>query len=104
MYQVLFSASKTKFFGLQSDLFDLSCKDLGAINTSHHIIGFISQDEIKGNFFTFTPGIHANNQTDNYGQTYRKIDDLPQNSFAIVGRHIYESYDPTETAKLYVKN
>ena len=70
----------------------------------NHIIGFISQDEIKGNFFTFTPGIHANNQTDNYGQTYKKIDDLPQNSFAIVGRHIYESNDPAETAKLYVKN
>lgn len=82
------------------------CRSIQAMARDHSdfVLGFISQENlgVEGEFLYFTPGINLNAKKDVLGQQYRDPWSVVFNhgsDFVIVGRDIYGSKDPKESAK-----
>lgn len=70
-----------------------------------HVAGFISQQSLSPDFFTFTPGVNIKATCDNLGQTYSDPKTLKETGtdFFIVGRGIYNDPNPMKACFEYNK-
>jgi uridine monophosphate synthetase len=91
--------------GTLTDDFYIS-KALNVAENSSNVLGIVAQRKISENLLLFTPGVNMSSAGDSKGQQYNTPERVFQNihtDFMIVGRGIYQSANPKESAENYQK-
>ena len=91
--------------GTLTDDFYIS-KALNVAENSSNVLGIVAQRKISENLLLFTPGVNMSSAGDAKGQQYNTPERVFQNihtDFMIVGRGIYQSANPKESAENYQK-
>jgi len=91
--------------GTLTDDFYIS-KAMNVAENSPNVLGAVAQRKISDDLLLFTPGVNMSSIGDNKGQQYNTPEKVFQNihtDFMIVGRGIYQSPHPKESALEYQK-
>jgi len=91
--------------GTLTDDFYIS-KAMNVAENSPNVLGAVAQRKISDDLLLFTPGVNMSSAGDSKGQQYNTPERVFKNihtDFMIVGRGIYQSADPKESAQEYRK-
>ena len=81
-------------------------KALNVAESAPNVLGAVAQRKISDGLLLFTPGVNMSSAGDSKGQQYNTPERVFRNihtDFMIVGRGIYQSADPKESAREYRK-
>src|SRR5690606_4365388 len=81
-------------------------KALNVAESASNVLGAVAQRKISDDLLLFTPGVNMSAAGDNKGQQYNTPERVFRNihtDFMIVGRGIYQSANPKESAQEYQK-
>ncbi len=79
-------------------------KALNVAENASNVMGAVAQRKISDDLLLFTPGVNISSAGDNKGQQYNTPERVCKNyhtDFIIVGRGIYQSANPAESAQEY---